>query len=184
MARIIALSGSLRSGSWNTVLAKALAERAPDGSSVEVTTPANIPLYDGDLEKSDGIPGPVAVLKDRIAEADGLLLVTPEYNQSIPGVMKNTIDWLSRPPKDIPRVFGDRPVALCGATPSSNGTRSAQYALLPTLRVLGTRVWSGKTLYVGKAGDVFDDQGQVVDEDMAKRFDAFMAGFCEFASRS
>lgn len=184
MARIIALSGSLRRGSWNTVLANALADRAPDGAAVEVLTPAGVPLYDGDLEASEGIPDEVEALKDRIAEADGLLLVTPEYNQGVPGVMKNTLDWLSRPPKDIPRVFGGRPVALCGATPGGAGTRSAQYALLPTLRALGTRVWSGKTLYVAGAVKVFDEQGQVADEDMAKRFSDFITGFCEFASQA
>jgi len=96
--------------------------------------------------------------------------------------MKNTLDWLSRPPADIRRVLNDRPVAICGATPGSAGTRSAQYALLPTLRALGTRVWSGKTLYVSGASEVFDDQGQVVDEAIDKRMKDFMAGFCEFVS--
>ena len=183
MPHIIALSGSLRSGSYNTALARALAARAPEGCEVDVTTPADIPLYDGDLEAEKGIPTAVVTLKDRIAAADGLLLVTPEYNQGVPGVMKNTIDWLSRPPKDIGRVFGDRAVALCGATPGGAGTRSAQYALLPTLRVLGTRVWSGQMLYVSGAGKVFDDAGTLVDEDIAGRADRFIAGFCRFIGR-
>lgn len=180
MARIIALSGSLRRGSYNTALARALAERAPAGCDVEVATPADIPLYDGDLEAEQGIPQAVETLKERIVEADGLILVTPEYNQGVPGVMKNTIDWLSRPPKDIGRVFGDRAVALCGATPGGGGTRASQYALLPTLRALGTRVWSGKTLYVPGAGKVFDEQGNLTDEDIGERADGFMAGFCRF----
>lgn len=184
MNKIIALSGSLRKGSWNTILANALAARAPDGCNVEIVTPAGIPLYDGDLEASDGVPREVEALKDRIAAADGLLLVTPEYNQGVPGVMKNTIDWLSRPPADISRVFGDRPVAICGATPGGAGTRSAQYALLPTLRALGTRVWSGKTLYVSGAKKIFNDDGRVVDEDMDKRLSGFISGFCDFTSRA
>lgn len=183
MTHIIALSGSLRSGSWNTILAHALAARAPGGSRVEVVTPADIPLYDGDLESKDGVPDVVETLKDRIAAVDGLLLVTPEYNQGVPGVMKNTIDWLSRPPADIRRVFGDRAVALCGATPGGAGTRSAQYALLPTLRALGTRVWSGKTLYVSGAAKVFDSQGRLIDEDIEKRLTEFITGFCQFAGR-
>lgn len=182
MTNIVALSGSLRSGSWNTTLARAMADHAPDDSSVAVVTPAGIPLYDGDLEKKEGVPETAEALKDQIAGADGLVLVTPEYNQGVPGVMKNTIDWLSRPPADIPRVFGDRPVALCGATPGGAGTRSAQYALLPTLRALGTRVWSGKTLYVSRAPKVFDAQGRVVDEDIEKRLSEFIAGFCRFAA--
>lgn len=184
MTEIIALSGSLRQGSWNTILANALAVRAPDDCNVEVVTPAGIPLYDGDLEASEGVPPEVEALKNRIAAADGLLLVTPEYNQGVPGVMKNTIDWLSRPPADIPRVFGDRPIAICGATPGGAGTRSAQYALLPTLRALGTRVWSGKTLYVSGASKVFDTNGRLVDEDMDKRLSDFIAGFCGFASKA
>ena len=183
MPRIIALSGSLRSGSYNTALARALAARAPDGCEVEVATPAGIPLYDGDLEAGQGVPDTVESLKDRIAAIDGLVLVTPEYNQGVPGVMKNTIDWLSRPPADIGRVFGDRPVALCGATPGGAGTRSAQYALLPTLRALGARVWSGKLLYVSRAGSVFDEGGNLVDEDIGKRVDGFMEGFCRFMER-
>lgn len=183
MPRLIALSGSLRSGSYNTALARALAERAPEGCEVEVVTPAGIPLYDGDLEAKQGVPAEVESLKDRIAAADGLILVTPEYNQGVPGVMKNTVDWLSRPPADIGRVFGDRAVALCGATPGGAGTRSAQYALLPTLRALGTRVWSGKLLLVSGAGKVFDDQGALVDEDIARRAADFMAGFCRYTER-
>jgi NAD(P)H-dependent FMN reductase len=149
---------------------------------VEVVTPAGIPLYDGDLEKAEGIPEPVEALKKRVTESDGLLLVTPEYNQGVPGVMKNAIDWLSRPPADIGRVFGGRLVAICGATPGRAGTRSAQHALLPTLRALGTQVWSGKTLYVSGASSVLDDQGRVIDEDMEKRLGEFIAGFCRFAA--
>ncbi|MDX1608885.1 MAG: NADPH-dependent FMN reductase [Halofilum sp. (in: g-proteobacteria)] len=181
MARLIALSGSLRSGSYNTALARALAQRAPAGCEVEVVTPADVPLYDGDLEAEHGVPKGVEQLKDRIADADGLILVTPEYNQGVPGVMKNMIDWLSRPPQDIGRVFGDRAVALCGASAGAGGTRAAQYALLPTLRALGTRIWSGKTLYVGPAGRMFDDAGELVDEDIAKRADDFIAGFDRYA---
>jgi len=181
MARIIALSGSLRSGSWNTRLAHALAGRAPEGYEVAVVTPAGIPLYDGDLEQAEGLPEAVSGLKDSVADAAGLLLVTPEYNQGVPGVMKNTLDWMSRPPGDIKRVFGDRPVALCGATPGGAGTRSAQSALLPTLRALGTRLWSGKTLYVSQVGNVLNEHGQVTDEDMDQRLSDFIAGFCDFA---
>lgn len=180
MTRLIALSGSLRKGSWNTRLARAIADRAPAGVDVDVVTPEGIPLYDGDLESTQGVPRMVEALKERIAAIDGLILVTPEYNQGVPGVMKNTIDWLSRPPADIPRVFGDRPVALCGATPGGAGTRSAQFALLPTLRHLGTRVWSGKMLYVSAAGKKFDDQGVLTDEDIGSRATDFIAGFLQF----
>jgi NAD(P)H-dependent FMN reductase len=106
---------------------------------VEIASIRGIPLYDGDLEAEKGIPDAVQILKDLIASSDGLLLVTPEYNNAMPGVFKNAIDWLSRPPKDIRRVFGDRPVALMGATPGMGGTILGQNAWLPVLRTLGMR---------------------------------------------
>jgi NAD(P)H-dependent FMN reductase len=94
----------------------------PQGAEMIVQSIRDIPLYDGDLEAAQGIPGPVQVFKDAIAAADGLLLVSPEYNNSIPGVFKNAIDWLSRPPADISRVFGGKPVAIIGASPGGFGT--------------------------------------------------------------
>jgi chromate reductase len=111
MSDILGISGSLRKGSYNTALLRAAIEAAPDGTRVEIASIRGIPLYDGDVEAESGVPDIVRDLKDRIARADGLLLVTPEYNNSIPGVFKNAIDWLTRPPADIPRIFGNRPVA-------------------------------------------------------------------------
>ena len=117
MTKLFGLSGSLRRGSLNAALLRAAAELMPQGATLTVGTIHGIPLYDADIEAADGIPGPVTALKDAIAAADGLLLATPEYNNSIPGVLKNAIDWLSRPPADIKRVFAGRPVALIGASP-------------------------------------------------------------------
>lgn len=181
---IIALSGSLRGGSWNTRLAHALAELAPAGCTVEVATPHGIPLYDGDVEAAEGIPEAVAALKDRVAAADGLVLVTPEYNQGVPGVFKNALDWMTRPPKDIARVFRGKPVALCGATPGGAGTRSAQYAWLPTLRTLGTRLYSEHILFLARAGELFDADGHLVDSDTRERAAALVHGFCRFCAAS
>ena len=182
MARIIGIAGSLRKGSYNAALLRAAAERAPAGMEVEIASIAGIPLYDGDLESEEGIPDPVTVLKDKIAAADGLLLVTPEYNNSLPGVLKNAIDWLTRPAKDIPRVFGDKPVAIMGATPGGGGTRLAQTAWLPVLRTLGTRAWFGKQLYVAGAAQVFDAEGRLVDEKVKKLLSELMAGFAAFVN--
>src|SRR5438045_1410524 len=101
MTAMIGISGSLRKGSLNSMLLCAAAELAPAGATVEIASIREVPLYDGDVEVGSGIPAPVSALKDRIAAAGGLLLVTPVYNNSIPGVLKNPIDWLSRPPRDI-----------------------------------------------------------------------------------
>ena len=177
---IVGLSGSLRRGSFNTMLLGAARELASDNLRVEIASIRDIPLYDGDREAEHGVPDAVRALKDRIAGAAGLLLVTPEYNNSIPGVFKNAIDWLSRPPADIPRVFGDRPVALMGATPGPGGTILAQAAWLQVLRTLGTRPWCGPRLMVARADAVFDGEGRLKDEALRTRMREFMAGFARF----
>ena len=124
MAVIIGISGSLRAKSLNAALLRVAGGFAPAGTKIEIESIKGIPLYDGDVEASSGLPAAVAALKDKIAAADGLLLVTPEYNNSIPGVFKNAIDWLSRPDSDIKRVFGGKPVGLIGASPGRFGTLS------------------------------------------------------------
>lgn len=177
---IIGLSGALRHGSFNTALLRAARDLAPDDLKVEIASLRDVPLYDGDLEAERGVPPAVQALKDQIASADGLLLATPEYNASLPGVFKNTIDWLSRPPADIPRVFGDRPVALMGATPGPGGTILAQAAWLQVLRTLGTRPWCGPRMMVSRADTVFDGEGRLTDEALRKRVRAFLEGFSRF----
>jgi NAD(P)H-dependent FMN reductase len=184
MTKILGLAGSLRKKSFNASLLRAAAELAPQGCEVEIGTIRGIPLYDADLESEQGVPVAVSELKDRIAASDGLLLVTPEYNNSIPGVFKNAIDWLSRPPKDVPRVFGNRPVGLIGATPGGGGTRMSQTAWLPILRALGMRPWFGKQLNVAQAGALFDDSGVLTDDAMRKRLKAYMEGFAAFVSEA
>ena len=137
-----------------------------------------------DLERREGIPAAVGDLKDRVIASDGLLLATPEYNNGIPGVFKNAIDWLSRPASDIPRVFGDRPVAVIGASPGGFGTILSQNAWLPVLRTLGTRQWFGAKLMVSRAGQVFDADGNMLDEDLRKRFAGFLRGFAAFVAET
>lgn len=179
MIKIIGISGSLRKGSFNTSLLRAATELAPKDCIAETASIKGIPLYDGDLEETEGIPLAVNELKNRIAESDGLLLVTPEYNNSIPGVLKNAIDWLSRPPDDT-TVFESRPVGLIGATPGRMGTILSQTAWLPVFRTLGMRPWFGKLLYVSNAEKIFDESGRLVDENMRKRLAAYMEGFVDF----
>jgi chromate reductase len=140
-------------------------------------------LYDGDVEAAEGIPSVVQELKSKITTADALLIVTPEYNNSIPGVMKNAIDWLSRPSEDISKVFGGRPVAIIGTTPGQGGTSLAQTAWLPVLRTLGAAPWFGGRMMVSNADQVFDGEGNLIDEKIRKRLEAFMEGFSAFVSQ-
>ena len=181
---IIGIAGSLKKSSFNAALLRAAAEATSPDARIEIASIRDIPLYDGDVETDKGIPEPVKTLKDRIAAANALLLVTPEYNNSLPGVFKNAIDWLSRPAKDIPRVFGDRPVALIGATPGPGGTLLSQTAWLPVLRALRMRPWFGGRLMVSDAARVFDAAGNLVDEKTRSSLKNFVAGFEEFIRRS
>jgi chromate reductase len=178
---IIGISGSLRRGSLNTALLRAAAELAPPGVIVEEASIRGIPLYDGDVEAETGIPEAVRELKDRIAGSSGLLIVTPEYNSSIPGVLKNALDWLSRPGNDMKRVFGNRPVALTGASPGRLGTALSQATWLPVVRALGLQFWSGPRLLVGEAHKAFDASGKLVDDRVRGQLQDFMSGFAEVA---
>ena len=179
MITIIGISGSLRKGSYNTGLLRAAIEATPEGCTVDVVSIRGIPLYDGDVEETEGIPKIVEGIKGRIEKADALLLVTPEYNNTIPGVLKNAIDWLSRPPQDQARVFGSKPVGLMGASLGPFGTVNAQTAWLPVFRVINMRVWFGKQLYVGEAMNLFDESGNLVDENTKKRVASYMSAFAE-----
>ena len=183
MTNILAISGSLRTGSYNTALLAAAKELAPPGVALSIATLHGIPLYDGDLEQRDGIPLAVRELKDRIRACDGLLLATPEYNNGIPGVLKNAIDWLSRPPADIASVFGNRPVAVIGASPGGFGTILAQNAWLPVLKTLRARHWAGGRLMVSRAQSVFDANGAIADAGVRKQLGDFIRAFAAFASR-
>ena len=108
------------------------------------------------------------------------MLATPEYNNSMPGVFKNAIDWLSRPPSEIARVFGGCPVAVVGATPGGFGTVLSQNAWLPVLRTLKTRPWFGGRLMVSRAHQVFNESGEMTDETARKQLKDFLVGFTEF----
>jgi NAD(P)H-dependent FMN reductase len=182
MTTIVGLSGSLRRGSFNAALLRAAVELAPEGLDIRPHTIRGIPLYDADVESAEGIPPAVAALKDAIAAADGLLMVTPEYNNSMPGVFKNAIDWLSRPDADIARVFGGLPVGLIGASPGAFGTILSQSAWLPVLRTLGTDPWFGGRLMLTRARGAFDADGALVDEAMARRLAGYLAGFAAFVA--
>jgi NAD(P)H-dependent FMN reductase len=181
MAKIVGISGSLRAGSYNTMLLRAAATLAPAGTTIEVATIEGIPLYNADIEE-DGIPEAVTALRERIIAADGLLIATPEYNNSMPGVLKNAIDWLSRPPAEIPRVFTGRPVGIIGATPGPGGTLLSQAAWLPVLRTLQTLPWFGGRVAVSGAGAAFDARGSLVDDKARSQLEKYVAGFAKFVA--
>jgi chromate reductase, NAD(P)H dehydrogenase (quinone) len=180
MVRIIGLSGSLRHGSYNSAVLRAAASLTPPDSALEIESIAGIPLYNGDDESAGGVPPEVARLKDAIAAADGLLLVAPEYNNSLPGVTKNAIDWLSRPPSDVPRVFRGRPIALAGASPGGFGTVLSQNAWLPVFRTLGADLWPGGRLLVSHAANVVGADGEIADAATRQVIQKFIGGFIAY----
>ncbi|MDQ2070287.1 NADPH-dependent FMN reductase [Natronospira bacteriovora] len=182
--QIVGIAGSLRKGSFNRQLLEAMAALAPEGVTIACHGIEGIPVYDGDVENDSGIPAAVETLKEACSKSDGLLLVTPEYNQSVPGPLKNAMDWMSRPPKDIGKVFRGLPVALTGASAGPNGSRAAQYAWLPVFRGLGLQPWFGGQLYLPRAGEAFDEVGQFSDPDMRDRAQQFVSGFARFVDQN
>jgi len=145
MTRVLALSGSLRSDSYNTAALRAAQELAPDGMTIDIATLEGVPLYNADEEQADGYPDAVALLRERLAAADGLLVATPEYNYSVPGVLKNAIDWLSRGESPLRH----KPTAILGAG-GRMGTVRAQMNL--------RQVFLHDHLYVVDEPEVFIDQ--------------------------
>lgn len=182
MTTIIGISGSLRARSLNTALLDAAARLAPATVTIDIESIADVPLYNGDIEERDGIPAAVGRIKEKLAMADGLLLVSPEYNNSIPGVLKNAIDWLTRPADDIARVFHGRAVAVIGATPGPFGTQLAQNAWLPVVRTLRMRPWFEGRLMVSRAHAAFDASGALVDDKIRGQLATFMQGFARFVT--
>jgi len=176
MTRIIALSGSLRRASSNTALLRAAALAAPQGVSIDVRTLHGIPLYDGDVEAA-GVPETVLELRNAIKAADAVIIGTPEYNHSIPGVLKNGLDWISRPSGEGAKTFGGKPIAVMGATPGNGGTLLSQNALWTVLHAFGAHVWWGGALTVSQVHTAFDEHGQLVDAALKERLTKFIADF-------
>lgn len=175
MTTILGLSGSLRRASFNSGLLRAAMKAAPAGTRILHGDIREVPLYDGDLEAASGLPAAVQTLQAQLRDADGLLLVTPEYNNGIPGVFKNAIDWMSR--GEGLQHFKGKPVAVIGASPGGFGTILAQDHWLPVLRTLGMRPWFAGRLMVSRAGGLFDDQGNLADDKTQETLEKFIAGF-------
>lgn len=178
--RIVGLAGSLRQGSYNRALLRAAQELAPDGLTLEIHTLEEISLYNADVE-AEGVPPPVTALRSAIEAADGVLIATPEYNSGIPGVLKNTIDWLSRPPR--PQTFDGVPVAVMGATPGLFGTRSAQLQLRQILGHLAALVMPQPQVLLMGAKDRFDADLRLTDEDARRRVERLLTAFAAWIRR-
>ncbi len=172
---ILGLSGSLRKASYNAGLLRAAAQLVPPGVSIEVGDISDVPFYNADLEAAGGLPPAVQRLQAQLQAADGLLLVTPENNNSIPGVFKNAIDWMSRGP-GMAHFLG-KPVAVTGASPGGFGTVMSQDAWLSVLRFLKTRPWLEGRLIVPGAAGLFDENGNLVDEETREKLRDFVSGF-------
>ena len=171
--RIIGISGSLRHGSYNSALLAAAVSLAPEGITIVPTSLAGIPLFNADVE-AKGDPESVVRLKQSIASADGLLLVTPEYNYSVPGVLKNALDWLSRPARAS--VLRQKPIAIMGAG-GRFGTVRAQMHLREVLLHSDARVLGQPQLFVSRASEKFDPEGKLVDEPTRLQLVKFLRAF-------
>jgi chromate reductase, NAD(P)H dehydrogenase (quinone) len=158
---VLGIAGSLRRGSYNRALLREAIASAPDGMRIEAFDLAGLPFYDGDVEK-EGDPTAVIALKDAIRGADALLIATPEYQHGVPGVLKNALDWASRPPKDPP--LGRKPVAIMGASTGAYGTARAQADLRKALVYNDALVLQRPEVMVPRAASAFDADGHLTDE--------------------
>ena len=177
---VLGIAGSLRAASYNRALLRAARELAPPGMSLRSFEGLReIPPYDGDVEVA-GVPPPVAALKQAVEAAGAVLIATPEYNHSIPGVLKNALDWASRPPGSS---FRGKPVAITGASTGAMGTVRAQEELRRVLRTLGVFVVPSPEVLVASAATRFDAEGRLQDEATRKYLGRLLAELAAWAER-
>ncbi|HVX90669.1 MAG TPA: NAD(P)H-dependent oxidoreductase [Candidatus Paceibacterota bacterium] len=181
---LLAISGSLRKESYNSALIRAWKELAPEGVTVDIVTADEIrafPPYDQDVEAA-AYPAEAAQMKERIKKADGVLVATPEYNRSVPGVLKNVIDWTSRPYGQS--AWQGKPVFVMGATGGAIGTALAQAALKQVLSYLDARVPGQPEFYAGNIKDKLDREGHLTDESTKEHIRAAYPVFLSFIDRN
>jgi chromate reductase len=177
---IIAILGSLRKASFNRMLLSAAIELAPPEMSIEIADISQLPLYNQDVEDA-GAPEPVRKLKEQIRGADAVLFITPEYNYSMPGLMKNAIDWASRPPKENP--FNGKPCAIMSASTGMMGGSRAQYHLRQSCVFVNLIPKNKPEVIVMRAQEKFDADGKLIDEATRKILATFMQSFKEWTER-
>jgi chromate reductase len=179
--QVCAVAGSLRTASYNRGLLRAAVELAPEGLVIRVFERlGDIPPYNEDVEKS-GDPEPVKALKAAIREADALLFATPEYNYSVPGVLKNAIDWASRPPRDS--CLNGKPAAIMGASSGTSGTARAQLALRQSFVFTQTLALVKPEVLVFSAKEKFDAEGRLTDEKTRERVAKLLKALQEWTAR-
>lgn len=177
---VLGLSGSLRKKSFNTAALRAAQDLSPANMEIRIQTLEKIPPYDDDL-RNEGFPSSVTALGTAIDESDAVLIATPEYNYSIPGVLKNAIDWLSRLP-DQP--FDGKPIAIMGASPGRLGTARAQYHLRQVFVFLNGQVMNRPEVMIGGAMNLFDEGGQLLDESTRQHVAKLLESLAAHARRS
>ncbi len=176
---ILGIPGSLRKASYNRGLIRAAQTLVPDGVTLEVFDLDGIPLYNQDEETRP--PARVTQLKSRIRAADAILIATPEYNYSIPGVLKNAIDWASRPYGDS--AWDSKPVAIMGASVGFTGAARAQYHLRQAFVYLNMHTLNRPEVMVGNAASRFDDQGNLTDESSREHIRQLLAALVDWARK-
>lgn len=180
MTNLVGISGSLRKGSLNTMLLEAMKELLPNDTKLTVRSIDEVPLYNGDLDV-DGGPEAVRALKADIDAADGLIIATPEYNYGIPGVLKNAIDWVSRPA--FKSVLVGKPVAIVGAAPGVVGTARAQAELRNVIFGTLAEVFPHPEILVGQAKQRLD-AGKLTDETSRRLVAGFLTAYVARIRRS
>lgn len=178
LVHILGIAGSLRKGSYNRAALRAAQELAPEGAEIELFELDAIPLFNQDLEPQ--MPRAVADLKARIREADAVLFVTPEYNYSVPGVLKNAIDWASRPYGD--NSWDGKPAAIMGASPGMLGTARAQYHLRQMLVFLNMYPLNRPEVMIARAQEKFDGEGNLTDPETRKRIAKLVQALADWAA--
>jgi len=178
--RILGVAGSLRQGSLNRALLRSAQAAAPEGMTIEAFDLKAVPLYDGDVE-AKGDPEGVAAFKAAIRAADGVLIVTPEYNHGVPGVMKNAVDWASRPPQDA--ALARKPVGIIGASPGMTGSARGQSQLRQAFEFTNSYCMPQPELLVFKAHEKFDAAGTLTDEATAGFLARYLGAFREWVLR-
>lgn len=176
---ILGIPGSLRRDSYNRWLLLAAQQLAPEHVHLKLFDLHDVPLYNADVE-AEGDPPAVVDLKQAISAADGLLIATPEYNHSIPAVLKNALDWASRPPEE---VLAGKPVALVGASPGGFGSARAQVALKPVLATAGSYLLPSPQLWVSGAASKFDQAGNLTDGKTQEQLPKVLTGLVELIGK-